>query len=283
MQKYILLVKCTDKPGIVSRISDYVFRADGNIVDVEQHSALTESGITLEFFMRVVIELAQCNENQFVCGLPEIAADFAGTIEFIAIDKRKNAVILVSKTDHCLSDLLYRYRLNELNINILKIISNHEDCRKLAEWHNIPFEFVASPKEGKAASERAILKSSQGSDFMVLARYMQILSPEFLRQYGGDIINIHHSFLPAFSGAHPYRQAYGRGVKIIGATAHFVTEVLDEGPIIEQMVEKVSHRDSETELRRRGRSLEVAALGSAVRAYTESRVIRAGKKTIVFQ
>jgi formyltetrahydrofolate deformylase len=190
--------------------------------------------------------------------------------------------ILVSRHDHCLLDVLYRWQSGELDVAPDCVVSNHPDLAPLAERHGIPFHHIPTSRETRAGAEREILARVVDTDFLVLARYMQILSGDFLEAYGRDVINIHHSFLPSFRGADPYRQARERGVKIIGATAHFVTEDLDEGPIIEQMVERVSHRDDVETLRRKGRILEQQALANALHAHAEHRVIRYKNQTIVF-
>jgi len=191
--------------------------------------------------------------------------------------------ILVSKTDHCLTDLLYRCRSGELDLEIACVVSNHPDQEALVKPLNIPYRYSPVSKENTKETELEILEIIRdNTDFIVLARYMQILSAEFLDAYGKDVINIHHSFLPSFKGANPYQQAYDRGVKVIGATAHYVTQHLDEGPIIEQIVEKVTHRDHLEDLKRKSRNLEKAALANAIQAHIEHRIIRFQNKTIVF-
>jgi len=197
---------------------------------------------------------------------------------------RPRMIILVSKYDHCLVDLLYRHQSGELACEIPLILSNHPDNQAVAEFYNIPYEVVAVTKENKQAAESKIqnLIDEHQPDFLVLARYMQILSNEFVNRYSQRIINIHHSFLPAFVGARPYHQAFERGVKLIGATSHYVTEVLDDGPIIEQDVVRVSHRDTVEDLIRKGRDLEKVVLSRAVRSHVENRVLVYGNKTVVF-
>jgi formyltetrahydrofolate deformylase len=197
---------------------------------------------------------------------------------------RQRMIILVSKYDHCLADLLYRHQSGELACDIPLIISNHEDNRAIAEFYKIPYAVVAMTKENKSQAEAQIqaLLNEHKPDFLVLARYMQILSNDFVNRYPQRIINIHHSFLPAFVGARPYHQAFERGVKLIGATSHYVTEVLDDGPIIEQDVVRVSHRDTVDDLIRKGRDLEKVVLSRAVRWHVENRVLVYGNKTVVF-
>jgi formyltetrahydrofolate deformylase len=197
---------------------------------------------------------------------------------------RQRMIILVSKYDHCLVDLLYRHQSGELSCDIPLIISNHPDNQAIADFYKIPYAIVAVTKDNKSQAEAKIqtLIDDQRPDFVVLARYMQILSNEFVNQYAQRIINIHHSFLPAFVGARPYHQAFERGVKLIGATSHYVTEVLDDGPIIEQDVVRVSHRDTVEDLIRKGRDLEKVVLSRAVRWQVENRVLLYGNKTVVF-
>ena len=200
-----------------------------------------------------------------------------------AAEKRPAMGILVSRADHCLVELLYRHRAGELAADIPFIAGNHDTLAPVAASYGIPFYHIPITKETKPEAEARLLEIAAGRcDFLVLARYMQILSADFIERFGGDIINIHHSFLPSFMGADPYRQAWERGVKIIGATAHYVTEKLDEGPIIEQIVERVSHRDDVDSLRRKGKNLERQALYTAILAHTERRILRCRNKTIVF-
>jgi formyltetrahydrofolate deformylase len=192
--------------------------------------------------------------------------------------------LLVSKYDHCLADLLYRWRAGELRCDVALVIGNHDAARALAEFHRVPFHHVAVSTETKAAAEaeqRALL-SREAIDLVVLARYMQVLSPEFVAEYAGRIINVHHSFLPAFVGAKPYHQAFERGVKLIGATSHYVTAQLDDGPIIEQATRRISHRDQLEDLLQKGRELEQAVLSRAVRWHIENRILIYGNKTVIF-
>jgi formyltetrahydrofolate deformylase len=222
--------------------------------------------------------------NEFSKHFSPIATKFQMTWRLAQSSHRQKMVILVSKYDHCLVDLLYRHKSGELSCDIPLIISNHADNQSIAEFYRIPYVTVAVPKENKRPAEEKILSllRQHTPDFIVLARYMQILSNDFVNEYPQRIINIHHSFLPAFVGAKPYHQAFERGVKLIGATSHYVTEVLDDGPIIEQDVIRISHRDSLDDLLHKGRDLEKVVLSRAVRWHVENRILLYGNKTVVF-
>lgn len=281
-EKAVVLFQCPDRSGIVARISEYIHSNGANMVQADQYSTGDEDA---RFFMRVEFEF-----DRSVLG-PErlhrdfslIAAELDAEWQIHFRSSRLRMGIMVSKFDHCLNDLLYRWKSGELEVDIPFVISNHETLRADVEAAGIAFHCIPVEKGAKAAAEAAQLQLLHGqTDFLVLARYMQILSGDFIREYGRDIINIHHSFLPSFVGADPYRQAYLRGVKIIGATAHFVTEDLDEGPIIEQMVERVNHRYDVAGLKRLGRNLEQLALARAVHAQLEHRILRYRNKTVVF-
>jgi formyltetrahydrofolate deformylase len=283
----ILLISCPDRKGEVATIADFVFRHGGNILHADEH-ADEESGL---FLMRVEfdpkdfdIDLSQPDHADFSKQFSLIAEAFAMKWRLAQSSRRPRMVILVSKYDHCLVDLLYRHRSGELECDIPLIISNHADTQAVAEFYKVPFVVVPVTKETKKAAEAQIhaLIDNYRPDFMVLARYMQILSNEFVNQYPQRIINIHHSFLPAFIGARPYHQAFERGVKLIGATSHYVTEQLDDGPIIEQDVVRVSHQDTVDDLVRKGRDLEKIVLSRAVRLHVENRVLVYGNKTVVF-
>src|SRR5579863_3615588 len=252
----VILISCPDRKGIVATISDFVFRHNGNILHADEH-ADEESNL---FLMRVEfdptgfdIELADFSRH-----FTPIAEKFEMQWRLARSNYRPKMIILVSKYDHCLVDLLYRHKSGELPCDIPLIISNHPDNQPIADFYSIPYITIPVPKDGKRQAEEKILNliEQHNPDFMVLARYMQILSNEFVNRYPQRIINIHHSFLPAFVGARPYHQAFERGVKLIGATSHYVTEVLDDGPIIEQDVVRVSHRDTVEDLIRKGRDLE---------------------------
>jgi formyltetrahydrofolate deformylase len=276
----VLLVHCPDQPGIVARITNLIFQCGGNVTQLDQH---TTSADEAQFFMRVRFDLAEANRARFDRDGAAIAHAIGGTWQVFDMTAPQRMVILVSKFDHCLFDLLYRYSSGEFHVQIPMIISNHTDLKPVADKYEIPFVHVPVNAQTKQEAEARILDLVCGSaDFLVLARYMQILTPQFLESYPGEIINIHHSFLPSFKGAYPYERAYQRGVKLIGATAHYVTADLDEGPIIEQMVTRVSHRDTADDMRLKGKNLEKLALASAVRCVLERRIIRDQNRTVVF-
>jgi formyltetrahydrofolate deformylase len=283
----ILLISCPDRKGEVATIADFVFRHGGNILHADEH-ADEESGL---FLMRVEfdpkdfdIDLSQKDLADFSAQFSPIAEAFHMKWRLAQSSQRPRMIILVSKYDHCLVDLLYRHKSGELACDIPLIISNHTDNQAIADFYKIPYAMVPVTKDNKSAAEAKIqaLIDEQKPNFLVLARYMQILSNDFVNRYPQRIINIHHSFLPAFVGARPYHQAFERGVKLIGATSHYVTEVLDDGPIIEQDVVRVSHRDTVDDLIRKGRDLEKVVLSRAVRWHVENRVLVYGNKTVVF-
>jgi formyltetrahydrofolate deformylase len=278
----ILLVSCPDAKGEVASIADFVYRHNGNILHADEH-ADEESGL---FLMRV-----EFDPKDFDIDLADFAQHFSPIAEKFRMNwrlaqsgRRPRMIVFVSKFDHCLVDLLYRHKSGELACDIPLIISNHADNQAVADFYKVPYAVVAVTKENKDQAESAVhsLIAQHRPDFMVLARYMQILSNDFVNKYPQRIINIHHSFLPAFVGARPYHQAFERGVKLIGATSHYVTEVLDDGPIIEQDVVRVSHRDTVEDLIRKGRDLEKVVLSRAVRWHVENRVLVYGNKTVVF-
>ncbi len=278
----ILLVSCPDAKGEVATIAEFVFRHGGNILHADEH-ADEESGL---FLMRVEFDPKDFDVDlaEFGKHFSPIADSFDMTWRLAQSLQRPRMIIFVSKYDHCLVDLLYRQKSGELACDIPLIISNHPDNQVIAEFYKIPYEIVTVNQQNKAQAEERIqaLIEQHKPDFMVLARYMQILSNEFVHRFPQRIINIHHSFLPAFVGARPYHQAFQRGVKLIGATSHYVTEVLDDGPIIEQDVVRVSHRDTVEDLIRKGRDLEKVVLSRAVRSHVENRVLVYGNKTVVF-
>ncbi|MFP4015001.1 MAG: formyltetrahydrofolate deformylase [Chitinispirillaceae bacterium] len=281
METATLLIRCPDTKGIVAKISSFLFRHDVNIIQSDQHSFGTESPT---FFMRVefLFDPEKVSREAIGSDFGVIASQINAKWQIHYASTVMNMGILVSRQDHCLFDLIYRWRSGELRVNIPFVISNHPDVGGLVEQFGIPFHHVPVGDD-KREQEKEILRIAKDtSDFLVLARYMQILSPFLLSEYKKDIINIHHSFLPSFKGANPYRQAYNRGVKVIGATAHFVTADLDEGPIIEQVVERVSHRDDEKMMKKKGKNLEKLALANAIGLYSEHRIIRFQNKTIVF-
>lgn len=280
----ILLVCCPDQKGVVAAIANFVYQHGGNILHADEH-ADEESNL---FLMRVEFDPADfdinLNEPEFSKHFSPIAQKFRMQWRLAQSSHRQKMVIMVSKYDHCLVDLLYRHKSGEIACEIPLIISNHPDNQPIADFYHIPYITVSVPKGDKRPAEEKILAllHQHNPDFIVLARYMQILSQEFISQYPHRIINIHHSFLPAFIGAKPYHQAYTRGVKLIGATSHYVTEVLDDGPIIEQDVTRISHRDSLDDLLQKGRDLEKVVLSRGVRWHVENRVLLYGNKTVVF-
>ena len=283
----ILLISCPDRKGEVATIADFVYKHGGNILHANEH-ADQESGL---FLMRVEfdprdfdIDLSEKDLADFNKQFAPVAAPFQMQWRLAQSSHRQRMIIFVSKYGHCLADLLYRHQSGELACDIPLIISNHPDHQALADFHKIPYAVVPITKENKPQAEAKIqaLISEHKPDFIVLARYMQILPQDFVQRYPNRIINIHHSFLPAFIGARPYHQAFERGVKIIGATSHYVTEVLDDGPIIEQDVVRISHRDDVDDLIRKGRDLEKVVLSRAVSWHVENRVLVYGNKTVVF-
>ena len=278
----VLLISCPDRKGIVATISDFVFRHGGNILHADEHA----DGESNLFLMRVEFDPAEFDIDlaDFSGQFTPIAEKFEMKWRLARSNYRPKMIILVSKNDHCLVDLLYRHKSGELACDIPLIISNHPDNQPIAGFYGIPYITIPVSKDSKRQAEERIssLLQQHNPDFMVLARYMQILSNEFVNRYPQRIINIHHSFLPAFVGAKPYHQAFTRGVKLIGATSHYVTEVLDDGPIIEQDVVRISHRDSLDDLLQKGRDLEKVVLSRAVRWHIENRVLLYGNKTVVF-
>jgi formyltetrahydrofolate deformylase len=279
----ILLVQCPDRKGLDATIADFIYRHGGNILHFEQHQVGEE---------RFYLARVEWDLNGFQLELKDFPQKFGPIAEKLAMNWRltlgsyqPRVAILVSKYDHCLVDLLYRQRNGELACEIPLIISNHPDAQRHADFYHIPFHVIPVTKENKPEAEQQELEllRKNNIDLIVLARYMQVLSTEFIRHYPQQIINIHHSFLPAFVGAKPHHQAYERGVKLIGATAHYVTEVLDDGPIIEQGVARISHRDALEDLVEKGRDMERVALSRAVRWHIENRILLYGNKTIIFE
>jgi formyltetrahydrofolate deformylase len=279
----VLLLSCPDRKGVVASVAGFIFQHGGNILHADEHGDRDSN----TFLMRVEFDPAELDLSlsDFSWHFSEIAKKFEMQYRLALSDVRTRVAILVSKYDHCLVDLLYRHQSGELDCDIVCIVSNHSDSQPVADFYRIPFYLVPVPKENKQAAERQIRTQfeRQAVDLIVLARYMQILSPEFVEAYPQKIINIHHSFLPAFVGARPYHQAFARGVKLIGATSHYVTDVLDDGPIIEQDVVRVSHRDSVDDLIQKGRDLEKGVLSRAVRWHIENRILLYGNKTVVFE
>jgi formyltetrahydrofolate deformylase len=279
----ILLIQCPDQKGLDATIADFIYRNGGNILHFEQHQAGEE-----HFYLaRIEWELKDFQLD--LAAFPEkfrpIAEKFSMKWRALLSSHRPRLAIFVSKLDHCLVDLLYRQRNGELACDIALIVSNHPDARRDAEFYGIPYHVIPVTKENKPEAERQELEllRNNGIDLIVLARYMQVLSSDFISRYPQQIINIHHSFLPAFIGARPHLQAFDRGVKLIGATAHYVTDVLDDGPIIEQGVARISHRDALDELVEKGRDLERVVLSRAVRWHIENRILLYGNKTVIFE
>lgn len=277
-----LLITCPDSKGIVAAIAEFLYRHNANILHADQHQD-AENNL---FLMRVEWDLASfdIDVESFEQHFSPIALKFSMNWQLKLTQKRPRLAIMVSQYDHCLADLLHRHQSGELACDIPLIISNHRHTEKLAEYYGIPFHLIEVNKETKAEAEakQFALFDAHHIDLIVLARYMQILSPDFVKRYPQRIINIHHSFLPAFIGARPYHRAFERGVKLIGATSHYVTEVLDEGPIIEQDIARISHREQVEDLIQKGRDLERVVLSRAVRWHIDNRVLVYANKTVVF-
>jgi formyltetrahydrofolate deformylase len=277
-----LLVNCRDRTGLVAALSTFVFDHGGNILDADQH-AEAQSG---EFFMRLVWDLGEFNLDRAAirAQLGELAERFSLRWELTFSDRVPRVVVFATKASHCLYDLLLCQQIGDLGGTIVAVISNHDVLAEVCRHFDVPFTVIPVDRNDKRRAEQQQLGllDSLDADVVVLARYMQILSPEFVDRWPNRIINIHHSFLPAFAGARPYHQAKERGVKIIGATAHYVTADLDQGPIIEQNVRRVSHRDEVEDLMRAGRDLEREVLTRAVRLHLQRRVLVSGNRTIVF-
>jgi formyltetrahydrofolate deformylase len=280
----ILLVQCPDRKGLSAAIANFICEHNGNIVHVEQHQA---SDGNLSYLARTEFSLDgfTLDLKDFTTKFAPIATEFQMHWRLALSSYCPRVAIFVSKYDHCLVDLLYRARNNELACEVSMIISNHPDAKRHADFYAIPYHEIPVTKENKPVAEAQELRLLRESkiDLIVLARYMQVLSSDFIRNYPQQIINIHHSFLPAFTGAKPHLQAYERGVKLIGATAHYVTEVLDDGPIIEQGVARISHKDALEDLVEKGRDLEKVVLSRAVRWHIENRILLYDNKTVIFE
>ena len=277
-----LLVSCPDQPGIVAAVSEFLFERGANIVHSDQHSTDPMGG---RFFLRIEFELPGLTGTAaaFEAAFVPIVQRFAMRWRLALAGRRKRLAVFVSREDHCLLELLWQQRAGDLQADIALVVSNHSTLRPVAEAEGIPFHHVPVTADAKADAEQRQLALLEGqADAIVLARYMQIVSPGFIARWQDRIINIHHSFLPAFVGAKPYAQAHERGVKLIGATAHFVTADLDAGPIIEQDVARVDHRHTPEDLRRIGRQIERTVLARAVTWYVEDRILVDGNKTVVF-
>ncbi len=281
-----LLVACADRPGIVAAVSGFLFELGANIVSSHQYSTDPTGGrffLRTEFFLDELLESAQARERLWERFDTDVAARFRMEWELRFWGQRRRMAILVSRRDHCLVDLLWRWRRGELDAEVVAVISNHPDLEPQAHGAGVPFHHLPVDRDGKARAEERLLELLVGNvDVVVLARYMQILSGAFLERLAAPVINIHHSFLPAFPGADPYRRAREHGVKLIGATAHYVVEELDAGPIIEQGVERVDHRQTISDLERVGRDIERMVLARAVALHLDDRVIADRGRTVVF-
>jgi formyltetrahydrofolate deformylase len=279
----VLLLACPDRPGIVSLVSAHIAEQGGNILRAEQSESVADS----HFYQRIHFNLpgGSLDLDRFRAGFTPVAEELQADWSVHAMDTRQRTAILVSRQPHCLLDLLGRWRVGDIPADFVAVISNHDEARDIADGFGVPYHHLPVAPETRADQEETLdrLLVELGVELVVLARYMQVLSDDFIERWAGKVINIHHSFLPAFPGAKPYHQAIERGVKLIGATAHYATADLDEGPIIGQGVTSTSHRDSVADFVRRGREVEARVLASAVRAHLEHRVIVAGRRTIVFE
>lgn len=281
MQNYVLTVSCQSRLGIVAAISGYLAGMGCNIVDSAQFDDLGAD----KFFMRVSFITEQGKSFEEIAGgFQETADKFGMAYDFHDTRKPVKTLLMVSRFGHCLNDLLYRWKIGGLPIDIVGVVSNHFDYQKVVVNHDIPFHHIAVTKENKTEAEAKMMNivNETGTELVVLARYMQVLSDELSQKMSGKIINIHHSFLPSFKGANPYKQAYERGVKLIGATAHYVTADLDEGPIIEQDVARITHAQSAADYVSIGRDVEAQVLARAIHAHIHHRVFLNGNRTVVF-
>jgi formyltetrahydrofolate deformylase len=279
---YVLTLRCATRRGLVASVTGLIARSGGDIHEAQQFDDLDLGN----FFMRVVFRLSAKEACSFEEQFGPVAAEFGMLWRFRRLADRKRVLILLSKSDHCLGDLLYRTRIGEFDMDVVGVVSNHpREVMKVSLIADIPFHFLPVSGDTRAAQEAQIKRivESSSADLIVLARYMQILSPDLAGYLSGRCINIHHSFLPGFKGAGPYEQAYHRGVKMIGATAHYVTSDLDEGPIIAQDVETIGHSDSPADLVSKGRDIERRVLARAVKYHIEDRIFLNGTKTVVFK
>jgi len=279
--RYTLTLSCPDRVGIVAAVSGFVAQHGGFIVEASYHTDQE----TQRFFMRQEIRADSLpfDATGLHTRFAPLAEQFHMSWQVSDSAVKKRVVVLVSKQDHCLNDLLHRWRSSELEVDIPCVISNHEDLRGFVEWHGIPFHCVDMQDKPAAFAEIARQFDAERGDVMVLARFMQIVPPDLCTRYAGRIINIHHSFLPSFAGAKPYHQAYHRGVKLIGATCHYVSDELDAGPIIEQDITRIDHGDTVEDMVRYGKDIEKAVLARGLRYHIEDRVLVCGNKTIVFR
>ncbi|EJW16860.1 formyltetrahydrofolate deformylase [Paenibacillus alvei] len=277
-----MLISCPDRAGIVSAVSKFLYEHGANIVQSDQYTMDPEGGM---FFMRIEFDMEQLDGklSQVESEFESIASEFNMQWRISRVSKKKRIAIFVSKEDHCLVELLWQWQAGDLDAEIAMVVSNHPDMKEYVESFGIPYVHIPVDPNNKPEAERKQLDAVEGKvDLIVLARYMQIISPKFIEKYPNQIINIHHSFLPAFVGGKPYQQAYNRGVKLIGATGHYVTEELDGGPIIEQDVQRVTHRADVNELKRIGRTIERVVLARAVHWHIEDRILVYQNKTVVF-
>lgn len=278
----VLTLSCADRPGITARVTSLLFERGGNVLEAQQFNDRESD----RFFMRVEFDPGAGSHDSFADAFAPLATEHAMQWKLAPRDRARRVLIMVSKFDHCLADLLYRWRIGELPMEPVAIVSNHpRDSIRHTDVDGVPFHHLPVTAETKAQQEAQVreIADRAGAELVVLARYMQILSNEQAAHFAGRCINIHHSFLPGFKGAKPYHQAHARGVKMIGATAHYVTQDLDEGPIIHQDVEPITHADSPEELVRKGRDIERRVLAEAVRLHLEERVLVNGTRTVVFR
>lgn len=280
-RRYTLTLSCPDRVGIVAAVSGFFARHGGWIVEASYHADTQ----TNRFFMRqeVLADSLPFDDTGLRKLFGEIAKEFGMDWQLSDSAQKKRLIILVSKQDHCLNDLLHRWRSGELEVDIPCVISNHDDLRGFVEWHGIPYHHVPMTDKAAAFEKIAALFEQYQGDTLVLARFMQILPPDLCRRFAGRVVNIHHSFLPSFAGAKPYHQAFTRGVKLIGATCHYVTEELDDGPIIEQDTVRIDHGDSVEDMVHYGSDIEKTVLARGLRYHVEDRVLICGNKTVVFK
>lgn len=277
---HVLTLSCPDRPGLVHAVAGWVVSSGGNILDSQQFSDMSEQ----MFYLRLHVDFGGAPVSGLVSSFEVVADQFGMDFRIVVAEEPLRTLVLASREGHCLNDLLYRQSIGALNVTIPAVVSNHPDLERLARAHDVPFHQIAVAPDRKREAEARLLElvSDLDIDLVVLARYMQVLSDEVCHRLDGRIINIHHSFLPSFKGAKPYRQAHERGVKLIGATAHYVTPELDEGPIIAQAVTPVDHRMTPSDLAAAGRDIESQTLSKAVRLHSEARVIQSGLRVIVF-
>lgn len=276
----VLLISCPDRKGIVATVADFLYRHNANILHADEHQD-SESNL---FFLRLEWDLLDfaLDRKSFIEAFSLIAEEFKMEWKVVYSADKQKVAVFVSKEDHCLADLLYKYKASELFCEIKVVISNHKEAESITNFYNIPFIQINFEDKNKAEEEILTLVKNYQIDLIVLARYMQILPENFINEFSKPIINIHHSFLPSFVGSKPYHQAYQKGVKIIGATSHYVTKDLDLGPIIEQDVLRISHRDSIEDLRQKGRDIEKVVLSRAVKWHLENKILTYSGKTVIF-